>query len=184
MSWFYNPPMKPITIFRHAPHEGPGYFAEFLEQRRMPYEMIRVDQGDPIPEKLSATSALVFMGGPMSVNDALPWIEKELALIRLAAANNMPVLGHCLGGQLISKALGGRVTKNPVREIGWHPVRRIENTVARDWLGDLPAEIEVFTGTAKPSPSRTAPRLFYRARIAPTKPSCSATSWPCSATSR
>ncbi len=110
----------------------------------MPYEMIRVDQGDPIPEKLSATSALVFMGGPMSVNDALPWIEKELALIRLAATNNMPVLGHCLGGQLISKALGGRVTKNPVREIGWHPVRRIENTVARDWLGDLPAEIEMF----------------------------------------
>lgn len=136
--------MKPITIFRHAPHEGPGYFAEFLEQRRIPYKIIRIDQGDPVPERLDATSALVFMGGPMSVNDTLPWIEKELALIRLAVANAMPVLGHCLGGQLISKALGARVTKNPVKEIGWGPVRRIENAAARDWLGDLPAEIEVF----------------------------------------
>lgn len=136
--------MKPIAIFRHAPHEGPGYFAEFLDQRRMPYEMIRIDQGDPIPSTLDAASALVFMGGPMSVNDTLPWIEKELRLIRLAAANDMPVLGHCLGGQLISKALGGRVTENPVKEIGWGPVRRVENAAARDWLGDLPAEIEVF----------------------------------------
>ena len=55
----------------------------------------------------SAYSGLVFMGGPMSVNDDLPWIPKVEALIRDAVAKDVPLLGHCLGGQLISKALGG-----------------------------------------------------------------------------
>lgn len=80
----------------------------------------------------------------MSVNDPLPWIEQELRLIRLAAERGMPVLGHCLGGQLISKALGGRVGPNPVKEIGWHPVERVENDETRRWLGNLPDRFEVY----------------------------------------
>ncbi len=74
----------------------------------------------------------------MSVNDDLPWIEPVLALIRDAVERGIPVIGHCLGGQLMSKALGGRVTKNPVKEIGWG---RVEATsaAARDWLGDMEA---------------------------------------------
>ena len=71
----------------------------------------------------------------MSVNDDLPWIGQVLALIRHAAGEEIPVLGHCLGGQLMSKALGGRVTKNPVKEIGWGKVKVEDNTAARDWLG-------------------------------------------------
>ena len=77
------------------------------------------------------------MGGPMSVNDDLPWIDPELALIRQAVANDIPVLGHCLGGQLISKALGGVVGKNPVKEIGWGEVSVADNPVAREWFGEL-----------------------------------------------
>jgi GMP synthase-like glutamine amidotransferase len=67
--------------------------------------------------------ALVFMGGPMSVNDDLSWIEPTLDLIRAAHARSVPVLGHCLGGQLIAKALGATVSPNPRKEIGWFPVR-------------------------------------------------------------
>jgi GMP synthase-like glutamine amidotransferase len=84
------------------------------------------------------------MGGPMSVNDPLPWIGQELELIRQAQAVDLPVLGHCLGGQLICKALGGDVTRNPVKEIGWHPVRRRNNATAQRWLQGLPEETTLF----------------------------------------
>lgn len=136
--------MKPLRIFRHFPTEGPGYFAQFLEQRNIPYELICVDAGEDIPARIDDSAGLVFMGGPMSVNDDLPWIKQELDLIRRAADAGLPLLGHCLGGQLISKALGGEVTVNSVKEIGWHAVQRIENAAARDWLGDLPGQFEVF----------------------------------------
>lgn len=76
------------------------------------------------------------MGGPMSVNDPLPWIDESCALIRDAVAHDVPVIGHCLGGQLISKALGGQITRNPVKEIGWGAARSTDSATARRWLGD------------------------------------------------
>lgn len=126
--------MKPIRIFRHITCEGPGYFADTLDRYGLPYELIAIDQGDTVPTRVDDVSALVFMGGSMSVNDDLPWIERELEAIRRAVAIDMPVLGHCLGGQLISKALGGRVSANPVKEIGWLPVQKLANPAAADWL--------------------------------------------------
>jgi len=129
--------MKPIAIFRHAAHEGPGYFAEFLDERKIPWQLIAIDSGDAIPPNASAYSGLVFMGGPMSVNDDLPWIPKVEALIRDAVEQDVPLLGHCLGGQLISKALGGVVSRNPVKEIGWGEVTVADNDVARSWFGGI-----------------------------------------------
>ena len=111
--------MKPVAIFRHSPIEGPGYFAIFLEQHGIPWQLIAIDAGEAVPASPEAFSGLCFMGGPMSVNDDLPWIEQACALIRMAAARNIPVIGHCLGGQLMSKAMGGEITRNPVKEIGW-----------------------------------------------------------------
>ena len=73
----------------------------------------------------------------MSVNDPLPWIEPVCRLIRDAVAKDIPVIGHCLGGQLISKALGGLVTKNHVKEIGWGEVIAENTDVSRHWLGAL-----------------------------------------------
>ena len=136
--------MRPLTIFRHIACEGPGYLAEILERHAVPWRLVRVDEGESIPDTLDDCSGLVFMGGPMSVNDSAPWIEQELALIRLAQAAGMPVLGHCLGGQLISKALGGAVGANPVKEIGWHSVRKSKTSVAARWLTGLPDEIMLF----------------------------------------
>ena len=136
--------MQEILIFRHAPHEGPGYLADFLGRHRRPWRLIRIDRNDPIPSSIDGVSGLVFMGGPMSVNDPLPWIPPVLKLIREAVSADVPVLGHCLGGQLISKALGGAITKNPVKEIGWLPVSRVDSPAAKPWLDGLPAEFEVF----------------------------------------
>jgi len=136
--------MQEILIFRHAPHEGPGYLADYLDRHRLPYRLIRIDQGDAIPSSIDGISGIVLMGGPMSVNDPLPWIPKVTELIRKAVAADLPVLGHCLGGQLISQALGGAITRNPIKEIGWLPVSRVDNAVARQWLDGLPAQFEVF----------------------------------------
>jgi len=129
--------MKPIAIFRHAATEGPGYLAEFFDQCSIPWQLIRIDAGDAVPQSAAAYSGLVFMGGPMSVNDDLPWIAKVEALIRDAYAKDIPLLGHCLGGQLMSRALGGKVTRNPVKEIGWGEVHVSDNDIARDWFGDV-----------------------------------------------
>src|SRR5688572_5612156 len=131
--------MKPVGIFRHAPSEGPGYFATYLERRSIPWQLVALDEGGAVPRDPRRFSGLVFMGGPMSVNDDLPWIAPVLELIREAVRKDVPVLGHCLGGQLISKAFGGEVRANAVKEIGWGEVRIADNTVARQWLGDLQA---------------------------------------------
>ncbi|MDR2365075.1 MAG: type 1 glutamine amidotransferase [Zoogloeaceae bacterium] len=128
--------MNPVAIFRHSPAEGPGYFAIFLESRRIPWILIPLDSGADVPENADAYAGLCFMGGPMSVNDDLPWIVPACALIRDAVGKGIPVLGHCLGGQLISKALGGTVTQNPVPEIGWSLLNGGADAVSRRWLGD------------------------------------------------
>ena len=87
-----------------------------------------------MPRDAARFSGIGFMGGPMSVNDALAWIAPALELIREAVRKDVPVIGHCLGGQLMSKAFGGRVGPNPVKEIGWGEVRVSDNAVAREWL--------------------------------------------------
>ena len=127
--------MKPVAIFRHSPTEGPGYFATFLESRGIPWRLVKVDAGEAVPRDPSGFSGLAFMGGPMSVNDSLPWIAEVLALVNNAVDADIPVLGHCLGGQLMAKALGGTVTRNPVKEIGWGTVMVENNDAARDWFG-------------------------------------------------
>ena len=129
--------MKPVAIFRHAAAEGPGYLAEFFDARSIPWQMISIDAGDAVPQSADAYAGLVFMGGPMSVNDDLPWIAQAEALIRDAVAKDIPLLGHCLGGQLISKALGGTVSRNPVKEIGWGEVTVADNDIAHEWFGEV-----------------------------------------------
>jgi GMP synthase-like glutamine amidotransferase len=130
--------MKPVAIFRHFPTEGPGFFTTFLDSHCIPWELVRIDANATVPSSSDDFSGLVFMGGPMSVNDDLAWIAPELALIRQAVANNRPVLGHCLGGQLMAKALGGVVSRSPVKEIGWGEVHVADNPIAGAWLGDAP----------------------------------------------
>lgn len=128
--------MKPIAIFRHAPSEGPGHFASFLDSRARPWTLIAIDAGVMPPLSPDDFAGLVFMGGPMSVNDDLKWIAPTLELIRQAVAADIPVLGHCLGGQLIAKALGGVIGPNPVKEIGWGEARTLDTPEARRWFGD------------------------------------------------
>jgi GMP synthase-like glutamine amidotransferase len=136
--------MKPVAIFQHAASEGPGYFATVLDRYDVPWRTVRIDEGEAVPGDPRDFSGFAFMGGPMSVNDDLPWIAPALRLIRSAVDAGMPVLGHCLGGQLMAKALGGAVTRNPVKEIGWGPVEVLTNDVAARWFGPQLASFESF----------------------------------------
>ncbi len=137
--------MKPIAIFRHSPGEGPGYFATFLDRHSLPWTLFPIDAGVSPPLTPDGFSGLCFMGGPMSVNDDLPWIPRTLDLIRQADARGIPVVGHCLGGQLMAKALGGSVGRNAVKEIGWGEVVATDaaTQLATEWLGDI-ARFEAF----------------------------------------
>src|SRR5258706_11351456 len=128
--------MKPVGIVRTTRTEGPGYFATFLERKAVPWTLLAMDAGDAVPKDARQFSGLAFMGGPMSANDDLAWIAPVLELVRRAARDDVPTLGHCLGGQLISKALGGAVTRNRIPEIGWGEVQVEDNGVARQWFGD------------------------------------------------
>lgn len=128
--------MKPIAIFRHSPTEGPGHFDTVLRRRKLASQLIRVDAGDPLPASSKAYAGIVLMGGPMSVNDELPWIPGVLGLVREAIAADVPVLGHCLGGQLIAKALGAEVHSSAAREIGWGAVTVLDNPAAKHWFGE------------------------------------------------
>lgn len=129
--------MKPVVIFRFLGHEGPGYLGDFLDAESIPWHMVKVDENEALPTSILANSGMVLMGGPMSVNDDLPWIAPLLVLIREARDNDIPVIGHCLGGQLMSKALCAAVVVNPIKEIGWGEVAVSMNEIAQHWFGAI-----------------------------------------------
>ncbi len=136
--------MKPIRIFRHEDWIKPGRLAEYLSARKVPWEIVRIDQGEKVPLSTGEVSGLAFLGGTMSANDDYDWLADELELIRIAADEGVPMLGHCLGSQLIAKALGGTVAPMPQKEIGWHEVRKVDNPIARDWLAAVPDRLDIF----------------------------------------
>jgi len=113
-----------VVAFRHVPFEGLGHIRQILEARGIAIEFADLYLPEtPAPETATA-AGLIFLGGPMSVNDGLPYLEQEIEYIRRAANTGQPVLGVCLGAQLAAKALGTRVYRNQVSEIGWfgiHP---------------------------------------------------------------
>jgi GMP synthase-like glutamine amidotransferase len=127
-------PMKPVAIFRFSRTEGPGHFSEWLDARGMSWHLIALDRDDPVPVDPQAFSGIGMMGGPMSVNDDLAWKPPLLGLLRDAVAADVPVIGHCLGGQLFAHALGAAVTPTATPEIGWSDVDVIAN--GAPWFGN------------------------------------------------
>jgi GMP synthase-like glutamine amidotransferase len=134
---FIESAVKPVAVFRFSDTEGPGHFATFLDASRLPWKLVKLDEGDSVPASSEPFAGLAFMGGPMSANDELAWTQPVLSLMRDAVDRGVPVIGHCLGGQMLARALGGEVKKNPVKEIGWNRVQVEDSPRAREWFGDL-----------------------------------------------
>jgi GMP synthase (glutamine-hydrolysing) len=105
-------------------HEHIGTLSRVLEQAPMHHHYVDLFRGDPVPENPAQFRGLIVMGGPMGVSesDRYPFLTPEIALIRRAADARLPVLGICLGAQLIAASLGARVFPGPQKEIGWYPV--------------------------------------------------------------
>jgi GMP synthase-like glutamine amidotransferase len=127
--------MRPVAVLRFSPTEGPAYFAEWLDRRRMPWTLVPLDAAAAVPPDPRIFAGIAMMGGPMSVNDDEPWVAPVCDLLRGAVGAGVPVLGHCLGGQLLAKALGAPVTRAPVAEIGWVDVQATDVEAQREWFG-------------------------------------------------
>ncbi len=127
--------MRPVAIFRFSPTEGPAYFADWLDAHQVPWELVPIDEGASVPRDPRSFAGIGMMGGPMSVNDALPWAAPLDALLREAVETRVPVIGHCLGGQLLARALGAAVTRAPDAEIGWLDVAVCDVPARDEWFG-------------------------------------------------
>jgi len=135
---------KPIAIIRYARTEGPGHFATFLTEHGREWTLVRLDEGEPVPASCEPYAGLGFMGGPMSANDELPWTQPVLTLMRQAVQQEVPVIGHCLGGQMLARALGGTVSRAPVKEIGWVAAHVEATAAAKSWFGDDVPQFNAF----------------------------------------
>lgn len=125
--------MRPIAIFQHDPNQQPGFLLRFLNDSGIPSRLIHSDDAAALPRTARSFSGLVFLGSDNSVNDPLPWIERELRLVKDALCCDVPVLGHCFGGQLLARSLGATVQRNGFPSIGWSRLRA--TPAAKPWFG-------------------------------------------------
>jgi GMP synthase (glutamine-hydrolysing) len=127
--------MKPLLILQHLEDDGPAFLARWLEREGLPFELRRASAGQMPPADLSDHSGLLLLGGEMSANDPLPALRQAESLVREALAARKPMLGHCLGGQLMARALGAPVQASPAPEVGWTTLQVADTPQAQAWLG-------------------------------------------------
>jgi GMP synthase (glutamine-hydrolysing) len=139
--------MAKIYVLQHHPVENLGNIADALEGNALAWQYVRVNDGQPVPANMKGAGGLIVMGGPMGVfqTDRYPWLRDEMRLIEDAMKLNLPVLGICLGAQILAAALGAKVDRNPNgKEIGWHPIRLSDSAKDDRLMRDLPATMTPF----------------------------------------
>ncbi len=132
--------MKPVLILQHQVPENAAYLTTWLNQHDISYQIVNAGAGEQFPISIDPYSALAVMGGGMSANDDLVSNRQAEQLILQAMTQNIPVIGHCLGGQLMSRALGARITVAPIPEIGWQPIAYADHELAQAWFGPDPTD--------------------------------------------
>lgn len=130
-------PRKPVLIIVHQENSNPARVGHWFRDRGFPLDIRRPRYGDPLPETMDAHCAAVVFGGPMSANDPDDYMKRETDWLAVPLAEQAPLLGICLGGQMLARHLGGTVSRHPrdVVEIGYHPIALTEAGAA---LGDWP----------------------------------------------
>lgn len=133
-----------ILVTMHHPEEGPGVLGEFLASRGGELLLCRLYQGEALPE--GDFDAVISMGGPMNVYEELmhPWLAPEADYLGQAARAGVPVMGICLGAQLLARGLGARVVDSPAKELGWYPVELTPAAGEDPLFAGVAGEFEVF----------------------------------------
>src|SRR5579885_1873179 len=136
--------MLHVTCFQHIDCEGPGSLAEVFKSKKVKLEILKPFMGDRVPEHLG--NGLVVLGGPMGVyeEDQYPWMRVEMDAIRKCLELSIPVLGICLGSQMLAAAAGGRVFLGPQPEVGWRPVELTDDGRLDPLLLGLPSPFNAF----------------------------------------
>jgi GMP synthase (glutamine-hydrolysing) len=136
--------MKRLLVFQHVPHEILGTFNPLLKAAGFRIRYVNFGRTPDEQPNIEKYDGLIILGGPMCVDqtDSHPHLLTEIAAIKQAMASHMPVLGICLGAQLIATALGAKVRRNPVKEIGWYDVSPTE-------AGKQDPLFQTFNGTEK-----------------------------------
>ena len=132
-----------VLVLQHVDQEGPGRIATALAAAGHQIAVLRPDAGDSVPMEPGDYAGVVVLGGPMGLADAddLPFLRAEQLLVAECVLAGVPVLGVCLGAQLLAAALGSAVRTGGEWELGWHPVH-LAPAAERDQLfADLPAAI-------------------------------------------
>ncbi len=134
-----------VLILKHAEVEGPGLIEDLLAQQKFPYQIIDLFPQAPLPP-LDIFTHIVILGGPMNVyeEDPYPFLRKEDLFIKEAIQRGKSILGICLGAQLIAKALGAKVFKAPLKEVGWYDVTLTKIGLQDPFFSNLPKKFAVF----------------------------------------
>jgi len=125
-----------LIVLRHVPYEGPGLIEDMLEGRGLPYKVVDIFE-EGVPLGAAGFTGVVSMGGPMSVNDGTEEIEREKKLLLEAMERDIPVLGVCLGAQVIASALVARVYKGDHPEVGWGEVTLTQSGISDPLLAGV-----------------------------------------------
>lgn len=131
--------MRPVLVLEHQAAEQVAYLGTYLRNRSIPVEIVNATQRE-FPTSMEPYSALAVMGGGMSANDPLLSNRQAEILILQSMLVNKPVIGHCLGGQLMARALGAQVRKSPRPEIGWQPIKWADSPEVARWFGVKPTD--------------------------------------------
>ena len=163
-----------VTIIKHIDIEGPGTIGDCLDDKNIPYNVIDIFNGEPLPDSLSDVSSVIVLGGPMNVyeEDKYPFLKQEDEFLKEVIEKDLPTLGFCLGAQLIAKAKGARVKQNHQKEIGWFKVSLADNSSndplfqgfqrefdAFQWHGDT---FDIPDGAVKLAESELCPNQAFR----------------------
>ena len=138
--------MEDVLVFQHDPFEDLGFFAEVLDRERATYRIIRLFHGEIPAEDWKHVAALIVLGGSMAAEDEekFPFLRWEKRIIRAAIDESVPILGICIGAQLIAATLGARIYHGSVKEIGWSPISITPHGQVDSLLGYLPENATVF----------------------------------------
>jgi GMP synthase-like glutamine amidotransferase len=138
--------MEEVLVFQHDPFEDLGFFGEVLEKQGADYRVVRLHHGETPAEEWEHVRALIILGGPMNVDEeeSFPFLRWEKRIIRAAIDEAVPMLGICLGAQLIAATLGTAVFHGAVKEIGWSPISITPHGQVDSLLGYLPESATVF----------------------------------------